>query len=116
MIIKTKEPINLIGIGELKSGACVSFYANFLPREQGIICHSEWYSNKENCDNGNILFAPIAELKQKDNIVLDYADFTPAQLEVMLQATVIIQDKVMRELNARMNVDSEITIDYLELV
>jgi hypothetical protein len=115
MIIKTKEPINLIGIGELQAGACVSFYANFLPREQGIICHSEWYSNQDNCDKGNILFAPIEELKQKDNIVLNYTDFTNAQLEIMLQATAIIQDKVMHKLNERMNVDSEITIDYLEL-
>lgn len=116
MKIKTKQPINLIGIGELAPGACVSFYANFLPREQGIICHSEWYSNSTNFTAGNILFAPIEELKQKDNIMLDYADFTPAQIEIMMQATAIIQDKVMNALNARMNLDSEITIDYLELV
>jgi hypothetical protein len=116
MIIKTKEPINLIGIGELPAGACVSFYANFLPREKGIICHSEWYSTQENCDKGNILFAPIAELKQKDNIVLSYTEFTPAQLEIMVQATAIVQDKVMHKLNERMNVDSEITINYLQLV
>lgn len=116
MKIKTKQPINLIGIGELAPGACVSFYANFLPREQGIICHSEWYSNDANFADGNILFAPIEQLKQKDNIVLFFADFTPSQLEVMAQATAIIQDKVMHAINARMNLDSEITIDYLKLV
>ena len=116
MIIKTKEPINLIGIGEFSAGACVSFYANFLPREQGIICHSEWYSNQENCDSGNILFAHIAELNQKENIVIKLEEFTKAQIEIMEQATIIIQDKVMQQLNARMNVGNEKVIDYLELV
>ena len=100
-IIQTTIPIHLTGIGEIPQGVKASFYANFLPREKGLICHTEWYINQSALDNGEPIFAIIDELKQKDNIAIDYSEFSNDDLLKLQEATLIVQKIFSKKINER---------------
>lgn len=87
-------PIHLIGIGEISQGVKISFMAVFTAREQGIMCHTEWYANQQQLNDGNEIIASIFEMPKKDNIPLNYSEFDKIELIKIQEATLIIQNKV----------------------
>lgn len=102
MIIKTNKPINIVGVTDIPTGAVVNFYANFAPNG-AITCHSEWYANEDMEKLQTPIFAPIQGLSHKDNITINLAEFTPAQIEAIDIVRTIMQEKVAIALNERMN-------------
>jgi hypothetical protein len=110
-IITTKKSINLVGIGELPAGVKVSFKANFKERNQGLVCHTIWYKDQAAYDNGIEITAQIQGLASKDNISIDMNDFSNEELQVLAQATEIVQAKVLAKIEQLMNES-----DFLEIV
>lgn len=96
--ITTKKPLNIIGVGEITTGAKLSFKANFLERNQGLMAHVLVYKNQENYNNGVSIEASIEEIPQKDNHFIQMSEFTQEELLVLSNATAIIQSKVLAKL------------------
>lgn len=101
-IITTKKPLNIVGVGEIPTGAKLSFKANFLERNQGLVAHVLVYKNQENYDNGTEISAEIEGLVGgKDNIGISMDEFTEQELVTLATATAIIQAKVLAKLQDR---------------
>lgn len=108
--ITTTKPITLAGIGDLPAGVKISFKANFLEREQGVVCHSLWYKDQINFDAGVAIPAEIAGLSGgKDNITIAMSEFTSEELAVLAESIAIMQAKVASKLATRIN-DEDIFI------
>lgn len=99
--ITTKKPLNIIGVGEIPTGAKLSFKANFLERNQGLIAHVLVYKDQTNYNDGVAIEANITEIPQKDNHSIAMSEFTEQELAVLSDATAIIQAKVLAKLQTR---------------
>lgn len=107
-IITTLKPVNIKGIGSISAGVKISFKANFMERNQGLVAHSVWYKDQTNYDSGTEIGAEIDGLSGgKDNIFISMAEFSESELAILAQATNIIQSKVLAAIETRMD-DSEL--------